>query len=143
MDRIKLPEKEVKYLVEFTRKGRRNSRELNRARVMLLTHEGKTENTIKEVLGICRATICNIKKRYREEGLESALKDKPRPGQPKKYNGRHEAEVIAFACTKPPPGRKKWSLVLLAEELKKTEDFETINRESIRLILKKAKLNLG
>ena len=76
MNRIKLPEKEVKYLVEFTRKGRRNSRELTRARVLLLTHEGKTENMIKDVLGICRATICNIKRRYREEGLESALKDK-------------------------------------------------------------------
>jgi len=138
-----LPEKEVKCLVEFTRKGKRNSRELNRARIMLLTHEGKTENTIKEVLGICRASVCNVKKRYREEGLESALKDKPRPGQPKKYNDHHEAEVIAFACTKPPLGRKKWSLVLLAEELKKTEGLEMINRESIRLILKKAKLNLG
>jgi putative transposase len=141
MDRIKLPKNEVEYLLEFTRKGRRSSRELTRARVLLSTHEGKTENTIKEVLGICRATICNIKKRYREEGLESALKDKPRPGQPKKYNDRHEAEVIAFACTKPPPGRKKWSLVLLAEELKKTEGLEMINRESIRLILKKARQN--
>src|SRR5674536_366532 len=40
-------------------------------------------------------------------------------------------------------GRKKWTLVLLTEELKKKEGFETINKESVRLILKKAKLNLG
>ena len=132
MDRIKLSEKEVEYLTEFTKKGKHSSRELTRAHVLLLTHKGKTEDVIKEVLGTCRATVSNIKKRYREEGLESALKDKPRTGQPKKYKDRHEAEVIAFACTKPPPGRKKWSLVLLAEELKKIEGLETMNRESIR-----------
>jgi len=32
---------------------------------------------------------------------------------------------------------------LLTEEMRKKEGFETINRESIRLILKKAKQNRG
>ena len=84
-----------------------------------------------------------IKKRYVEEGLQSALSDKPRPGQPIKYTEKHAAEIIAQACTTPPDGRKRWSLVLLTEELRKKEGFETINKESIRLILKKAKLNPG
>jgi putative transposase len=47
------------------------------------------------------------------------LVDKPRPGQPEKYNERHFAEIIAQACTKPPEGRKRWSLAMLCEELKK------------------------
>jgi putative transposase len=98
---------------------------------------------IKDTLGISRATVSNIKKRYREEGLQSALTDKPRPGQPRKYTERHEAEIIAQACTKSPDGSKRWSLTLLTEEMRKKEGFETINRESIRLILKKAKQNLG
>jgi transposase len=38
---------------------------------------------------------------------------------------------------------KKWSLSLLTEELRKKEGFETISKESIRLILKKAKLSPG
>ena len=50
---------------------------------------------------------------------------------------------VQGACTTPPAGRKKWTLVLLTEELKKKEGFETINKESIRLVLKKAKLSLG
>ncbi|AKB29031.1 hypothetical protein MSSIT_2312 [Methanosarcina siciliae T4/M] len=66
--------------------------------------------------------------------------DRPRSGQPKKYNERHAAEIIAFACTKPPEGRKKWSLSLLCEKLRKKEGFETINKETIRLILKKNKI---
>jgi putative transposase len=143
MGRIKLTEKEVEYLSAFVKKGRKSARELTRAHVLLLVSGGRTETEIKDTLGISRATVSNIKKRYREEGLQSALADKPRPGQPKKYTERHEAEIIAQACTKSPDGSKRWSLTLLTEEMRKKEGFETINRESIRLILKKAKQNLG
>jgi putative transposase len=140
---IKLTEKEVEYLSAFVKKGRKSARELTRAHVLLLVSGGRTETEIKDTLGISRATVSNIKKRYREEGLQSALTDKPRPGQPKKYTERHNAEIIAQACTKSPDGSKRWSLTLLTEEMRKKEGFETINRESIRLILKKAKQNLG
>jgi putative transposase len=143
MGRTKLTEKEVEYLSAFVKKGRKSARELTRARVLLLANGRRTEMEIKDTLGISRATVSNIKKRYREEGLQSALTDKPRPGQPRKYTERHEAEIIAQACTKSPDGSKRWSLTLLTEEMRKKEGFETINRESIRLILKKAKQNLG
>jgi len=143
MGGIALPEKEVEYLSAFVKKGRKSARELTRAHVLLLVNGGRTEMEIKDMLGISRATVSNIKRRYREEGLESALRDKPRSGQPKKYTERHEAEIIAQACTKSPDGRKRWSLTLLTEEMRKKGGFETINRESIRLILKKAKQNLG
>jgi putative transposase len=143
MGRIKLTEKEVEYLSAFVKKGRKSARELTRAHVLLLVSGERTETEIKDTLGISRATVSNIKKRYREEGLQSTLTDKPRPGQPKKYTERHNAEIIAQACTKSPDGSKRWSLTLLTEEMRKKEGFETINRESIRLILKKAKQNLG
>ena len=143
MGRIKLTEKEVEYLSVFVKKGRKSARELTRAHVLLLVNMGRTEMEIKDTMGISRATVSNIKKRYREKGLQSALKEKPRSGQPPKYTKRHEAEIIAQACTKSPDGRKRWSLTLLTEELRKKEGFETINRESIRLILKKAKQNHG
>ena len=143
MERIKLSHEEVEYLKDFVKKGRKSARELTRARILLLVNGGRTEMEIKDILGISRATVSNIKKRYREEGLQSALTDKPRPGQPKKYTNRHEAEIIALACTKSPDGRKRWSLTLLTEELKKKKGFETINRETIRLILKKARQNHG
>jgi transposase len=143
MGRMKLTEKEVEYLNAFVKKGRRSARELTRAYVLLLLNDGRTEIDVKGTLRISRATVSNIKRRYREGGLQAALTEKPRPGQPEKYTERHEAEIIAQACAKPPDGRKRWSLVLLTEEMRTREGFETINRESIRLILKKAGLNLG
>jgi transposase len=143
MKQIKLTENEVEYLIAFVKKGRKNARELTRANALLQINREKTEMEIKEILGISRATVSNIKKRYRNEGLQNSLIDKPRTGQPKKYSERHEPEIIAQACTKPPDGRKRWSLTLLTEEMRKKPGFKTINRESIRLILKKPRQNLG
>lgn len=143
MDQIELSEGEVEYLNAFVKKGKKNARELTRAHVLLLIYRQKTEIEIKDLLGICRATVSNIKYRYRKEGIKKSLTDKPRPGQPKKYSDKHEMEIIAQACIKPPDGRKRWSLTLLTEEMRKKQGFETINRESVRLILKKAKQNLG
>jgi len=72
MERIKLSAEEVEYLKAFVKKGRKSARELTRARILLLVNGGRTEMEIKDILGISRATVSNIKKRYREEGLQSA-----------------------------------------------------------------------
>ena len=125
MKRIRLNDDEVEYLKAFVKKGRKSARELTRARILLLVNEGKTETGIKDTLGICRATVSNVKKRYREEGFQSALTEKPRPGQPRKYTDEQEAEIIAIACTDPPRGRKRWTIRLLTSELKKRKDFKT------------------
>lgn len=134
---MKLTEEEVEYLNRFVKRGRRSAREITRAHVLLLLNDGRTEMDVKDTLRISRATVSNIKKRYREEGLQRALVDNPRPGQPKKYTERQEAEIIAQACARPPEGRARWSVRLLTEEMKKQKGFETINRENVRLVLKK------
>ena len=143
MVEIKLKEGELKFLRDFVKKGRKSARELTRAHILLLANRQKDDTEIAEILDVGRNTVWRTKKRYHEEGLQSALTEKPRSGQPPKYTERHEAEIIALACTKSPDGRKRWSLTLLTEEMKKKEGFETINRESIRLILKKAKQSRG
>jgi putative transposase len=143
MLQIKLEDNEVSFLIDFVRKGHKNARELTRARILLLSNQKKGIIEIVETLGVSRNTTLNIRKRYIEGGLPSALLDKPRPGQPIKYTEKHVAEVIALACISSPDGSKRWSLSLLTEELRKKEGFETISKESIRLILKKAKLNPG
>lgn len=143
MAKLSLMEDEVKFLNDFIKRGRKSARELTRAHILLLLNDEKTEMEIKDTLRISRATVSNVKKRYREEGLEIALSEKSRPGQPRKYSPKQEAEVIAFACTKPPKGHKRWSIRLIANRLHRRKGFETINRETIRLILKKQDLDLG
>ena len=141
--KIKLKKEEREFLQDFLKKGTKKARAIARANVLLLAGEGWETDTIAKMVNVHRQRIWRIKKRFLEEGLESALEEKPRSGQPPKYTKRHEAEIIAQACTSAPKGRKRWSVRLLAKELKKKKGLGTINRESVRLVLKKVKLSLG
>jgi len=140
---LNLSKKDLKHLEEFSRKGNRKARSLKRANILLLSYKGKPETEIAKTLGASRATVYNVKNRYIAGGLATALEEKPRSGQPRKYNEKKTAEIIAFACTSPPEGRKRWTVRLISETQSKKRGFETLNRETVRLILKKAKQSLG
>ncbi len=143
MIEVKLKQDEENFLIDFVNKGLKKARQITRGRILLLANKRMGDSDIARVLDIGRNTVWRIKKKYLEKGLEYALNDETRPGQPIKYTETHKAEIIAQACTKPPEGRKRWTLVLLRDEMRKKEGFETINKESIRLILKKPELSLG
>jgi putative transposase len=143
MKQLTLRKREVKYLNKFVRTGYESARALTRARVLLLANDGKKDVEIQEVLRAGRSTVWRVKQNYLRHGLAAALTEKPRPGQPLKYNEKSKAGIIAYACTAPPAGRKRWTVRLLAEELRTKKGFRTINRETVRLVLKKTAPNLG
>lgn len=135
---LSLKEEDLSFLEAFVSKGKHKAREITRANILLLAHKKKGNEAIADALSTNRHTVWEIKRKYAEKGLDAALHDAPRPGQPPKYVIKHETEIAAMACTKPPDGRKRWTLVLLEQELRKRGgDYKTVNRESIRLILKK------
>ena len=138
-----LAKKDV-VLLHTRTQGKKSMRTLNRARALLLLHRGQRECEVARALGVERKTVWRTKKRYREGGLTAALAERPRSGQPKKYTVRHETELVAHACSSPPEGRKRWTLELLSEKMQQcVKGCQTMNRESIRLMLKKTKLSLG
>lgn len=141
--KIKLTKADKKYLEKFVLTGTKKARSISRANILLLANQGKDDKTISQATKTHRQKIWRTKKRYIDDGLQKTLEEKPRSGQPKKYKDKEEAEIIALACTNPPQGRKRWTLELMTETLQKKKNSKTINRESIRLVLKKAKLNLG
>lgn len=143
MRKLKLKQKEVKFLKQFTKKGQKSARALIRANILLFLNKNETGDIIAEKLNVNRDTVYNIKRRYLREGMDMALSEKQRSGQPTKYDSKKKADIIAKACTSPPEGRKRWSVRLLTENMRTEKRFETINRESIRIILKKAALNHG
>lgn len=140
---VKLKSEELDYLRSFKKSGKRSQREYDRANILLLLHKGKKDKEIEDFLEVERTTIWRTRKRFLEGGLSVALEEKPRSGQPRKYGQNQEAEIIALACSEAPEGSVRWTLELLTETLGKMEGLETINRETIRLILKKTNVNLG
>lgn len=141
--KLHLKRKEKVFLEQFTRKGEKSARSITRAHVLLLLDQGERGKSIANKLRIHRDSVYNIKRRYLTAGIDAALNDKPRAGQPVKYGDKHKAEIIAYACTNPPAGRKRWTIRLLVEELRKQKNFKSINRETIRLVLKKTTPNPG
>ncbi len=133
----------MNYLSTFIGKGSKKARAFTRARVLLLASKGKKDVEIQELLSVGRSTIWRVKNNYLKKGVDYALTERERSGQPVKYDGKKKAEIIAFACTTPPAGRKRWTVRLLAEEIGKEENFETINRETIRVVLKKVTQSRG
>lgn len=141
--RVKLNSSEIRYLHNFKSSGKKSQREYDRANILLLLDKGKKDTEIADFLEVERTTIWRTRKRYLEEGLEKSLQEKDRSGQPRKYGAEQEAEIIALACSDPPEGRARWSLELLAENLSGQKGLGSINRESIRLVLKKTNVSLG
>jgi transposase len=135
---VSLNQEEKEYLVKLTHKGKESARKINRARVLLLADERKKDKEIMEIVRVSDTMVETVRKRFVLEGLETAINEKPRPGQPKKLDGRKEAELIALACSQPPEGRAKWTLRLLADKIELD-----ISHVAVYNTLKKTKLSLG
>lgn len=143
MEKIELNSEEIQFIKSFTSNGTKNVREVTRAQILLALHKGKKMDDIADFFDIDRTSVWRLKKKYKEVGAEEAVKDKPRPGQPNKYSEKDEADVVALACSNPPKGKEKWTIELLKEKAQKKKRLKDVNRESIRLMLKKNNVNLG
>ena len=67
-----------------------------------------------------------------EGNLERALSEELRPGAERKLTGKEEALLVATACAKPPAGRKRWTLTLLADTMVKLTDHNSLSGETER-----------
>ena len=140
---IQLSKQEIKFLQTYKKAKDRSEREYNRANILLLLHKGKKDADIEDFLDVDRTTIWRTKQKFLNEGIEKAMEEKYRSGQPVKYGDKETAEIIATACSNPPEGRSRWTLELLTDTLKAKKELSTLNKESVRLILKKTNVNLG
>lgn len=137
---VGLTRSERQTVQQFVRRGRANARVLTRARMLLLADEGKTDREIIEVLGVCRATVSSLRKKYSEKGdapILDILQDAPRPGRPIKVDSQVEAQIAMLACSEPPEGVAKWTLRLIADRLVELAYIDSISHETVGQALKK------
>lgn len=129
---VELNEAERQQLCQLLAGGVGRSRQLKRAQILLACDRGLLEAEIAQTIGCGTATIYRLKKCFVEEGLEAALSEAPRPGTERKLTGREEALLVAVACSKPPLGRARWTMQLLADEFVQLVEHESISRETVR-----------
>ena len=140
---IRLTDKQRSELSPLLDKGETKARTIKRANILLLSDQGKSALEIAKILSTSKQTVYNIRKRFTQEGLESALYDKPWPGAKSSSNPKQEAYVIALACSDPPEGRQRWTVRLLTEKVVQLGIVDEVSRETVRRALKKTASNRG
>ena len=130
--RVELSAAERGELSTLLSAGKCAARKLKRAQILLAADAGSSEVEIERTIGVGGSTVYRTKRRFVEVGLEAALSEEPRPGAERKLTGKEEALLIATACSKPPLGRARWTLELLAGEMVKLIEHEELSRETVR-----------
>jgi transposase len=145
-----LDDEQRQRLEEVTRNGRAPAKKIQHARVLLMSDRNRdggplTRGEIAGLLGIHVNSVDRIRKRFVLEGEEPAVNRKPRltPPVAAKIDGHAEAFLIATCCGRAPEGRTRWTLSLLAEELKKNRYVTSVCAETVRKTLKKTNCSLG
>ena len=140
---VNLSAQERSSLWDITSKGKTTGRIVKRAQILLLADEGHPDETIATMLKVGESTVHRTRQRCVEEGVEKALKERPRQGRKRQLEGKTEAFLVATACSAPPNGRESWTMQLLADRLVELNLVESISDETVRRTLKKTKLSLG
>jgi len=130
--RVELSEAERTELQVMLSSGRHAVRRVKRAQILLATDAGQSDEAIATSVAVSASTVRRTKRRFVEGNLERALSEEPRPGARRKLSGQEEALLVATACADPPEGRARWTLELLAGELVRLTEHETLSRETVR-----------
>lgn len=129
--------------------GEAPARLLTHARILLKADQGEggaawTDAAIAGALEVHLTTVARVRRAYVAAGLTAALERKtPERVYPRLLDGVAEAHLITIACTKPPVGRERWTLRLLAQELVRLEIVETVSYETVRRTLEQTSSNRG
>jgi len=130
--RVELDQCERDQLTALLSGGKRGARKLKRAQILLAANRGASDEEIATSVGVGGSTVYRTKRRFVLGNLEAALSEEPRPGTDRKLSGKEEALLVATACSRPPQGRARWTLELLAGAMVKLTEHEDLSRETVR-----------
>jgi transposase len=130
--RVELSQTERDQLTVLLSGGKHAVRKLKRAQILLAADAGASDEAIATSVGVGGSTVYRTKRRFVLGNLEAALSEEPRPGAERKLSGKEEALLVATACSSPPAGRARWTLELLAGEMVKLTEHDSVSRETVR-----------
>jgi hypothetical protein len=141
---VRLSGEERERLDTLIRKGKSPAQRLLKARILLKADvseagEGWSDSQIIRALETSVAMVYRVRRQLVEEGFEAVLSRKQRttPAVARIFDGEKEAKLIALACSKPPPGRARWSLRLLETKVVELNIVDRASDSTIGRVLKK------
>jgi transposase len=140
---VKLSDEERQRLETLVGQGKAAARKIQRAWILLkadaeATGPAWSDEMIREAFAVGLVTIYRVRQTFVEEGFEAVLTRAPKSRhRHRKLDGEQEAHLIALACSQPPPGRRRWTIRLLAGKLVELGHTERVSPETVRQTLKK------
>jgi hypothetical protein len=139
---VKLTDEERQGLQTLVSKGRTAARTITRAWILLKADlglgSGWSDEEIRTTFTVGLATIYRVRQTFVEEGLEAVLTRCPKSRHRfRTLDGEQEAHLIALACSKPPLGRRRWTIRLLAGKFVELGHCDHVCPETVRQTLKK------
>ena len=134
---LNLNEEDLSVIEGIRGKGLHQAREVNRAHVLSCLDRDMPEAQIMAVLGIGRTAVWRARAAYLQGGVDLAVFDVERSGRPRQYDTDAEARVIALACSTPPKGHQRWTMVELERAARQEPGMQSVSRETVRRMLKK------
>jgi transposase len=110
--KLSLKPGDLEELRSWLRRPTMRRSQVERARIILLSSEGKGAIEIGQQLGVSTVTVFKWRARFRAEGL-AGLKDLPRPGQPRKLTQTTVKKILDLTTKRIPDEATHWSLRLM------------------------------
>ena len=124
---------ERKQLKDFISKGKASAKAILKARILLKTDcgtggEGWTYAQICDALDTNISMVTKVRTKLVNEGLDAVLvrKKRERPPIDPIFDGARQAQLIALACSEPPPGFARWTIRLLADKVVELKIVATV-----------------
>jgi transposase len=142
---VNLTAEERAALEQLVRRERVSGVKRQRASILLKADDGLTDQEIADALEVGLVTAERVRKRCCERGVQACLDRKPQenPSRPRKLDGASEAELVRIACSPPPPGRARWTVTLLADQLVELKVFDSVSASTVQRGLKKMRSSPG
>ena len=140
---VRLTAEQRDQLEHLVRAGKSTARVVTRARILIKTDQGWPAPQVAQALDVVDGTVYRIKRRFAEDGMDRALKDRPQAHRYRKLDDRGEAHLIALACSPAPEGHDHWTLRLLAGKVVELGLAPSLSHETVRLHLKKTSSSPG
>ena len=116
--KIELNNEKIDFLTSISHSRTAPAREIERAKIILLSYNGKNDSQIAKELGINRQKVILCMKKALAFGVKQALDDLPRSGRSQEIKTEARAWIISLACMKPKDlgyPHELWTQQLLAE----------------------------
>lgn len=120
--KLQLTEEEIKNLTSLSISRTAPLREVERAKILLLSGQGMNDSQIAKQLGTNRQKVIRCINKALAYGIKEAIDDLPRSGKPPEITGEARAWIISIACKKPKDvgyPHELWTQKLLAEYIRK------------------------